>query len=445
MSILLVVIHHTMLRIPLQNTCLAAVLPKRLLEALGYNGYEAVFVFFVVSGFLITTNALRRGPSLGRIGMRSFYARRLARIAPCLLVLVAVLSLLTRLRVPNFTILRPDQSLGRAVLSALGMHLNWYEGHTGYLPAGWDVLWSLSIEELFYLGFPLACLLARRRLTPPVVPLCLLALSLPLTRGALAGNEIWQEKAYLPGMAAIATGVLAALYAGRTGRPGTGWMVQMMGCAGTACLLAVLILEDLIWPVLGQATMLILTGGTALLLLAFHWRWLETWTARGTAWVRSCGRLSYEIYLSHIFVLFLCWRRSTAPVATCTSPGCGSSRPSACLGAWAGWSIAFSPRRPTGGYGAISSSRRVRRIRSQRRSGCHDNRACSRWSCLRALFLGCEAATLVCKHMPCSGLHGSSFSTYAPPRRAAHHHPIQPRCPTARPAGPWRTQPGQHH
>ncbi len=50
--------------------------------------------------------------------------------------------------------------------------------------------------------------------------------------------------------------------------------------------------------------MLILTGGTALLLLAFHWRWLEVRTARGTAWVRSCGRLSYEIYLSHVFALF---------------------------------------------------------------------------------------------------------------------------------------------
>ncbi len=303
LSILLVVTHHTMLRIPLQNTGLTAVLPKRLLEMLGYNGYEAVFVFFVVSGFLITTNAFRRWTSLGQIGMRSFYGRRFARIAPCLLVLVVALSLLALLRVPDFTILRPDQSLGRAVLSALGMHLNWYEGHTGYLPAGWDVLWSLSIEELFYLGFPFACLLARRRLAPLVVPLCLLALSLPLTHGALAGNEIWQEKAHLPGMAAIATGVLAGLWARRR-QPTSIQTVSVLGCLGVVCLLVILFFEDLIWPVLGEATMLILTGSTALLLLAFHWRWLEAWTAKGTAWIRSCGRLSYEIYLSHVFVLF---------------------------------------------------------------------------------------------------------------------------------------------
>ncbi len=192
-SILLVVIHHTMLRIPLQKTSLAAIFSERLLGVLGYNGYEAVFVFFVISGFLITSNTLRRWPSLGRIETRGFYARRLARIAPCLLVLVAILSLFDLLRVPDFIILCPDQSVGYAIFSALSVHLNWYEGHTGYLPAGWDVLWSLSVEELFYLCFPLICLLARRHMIMLVAPLCLLALSLPLTRGILAGNEIWQE------------------------------------------------------------------------------------------------------------------------------------------------------------------------------------------------------------------------------------------------------------
>ena len=51
---------------------------------------------------------------------------------------------------------------------------------TGYLPGNWDVLWSLSIEELFYLGFPLICLLTRK--TWVLLPmLVLLALSMPLT------------------------------------------------------------------------------------------------------------------------------------------------------------------------------------------------------------------------------------------------------------------------
>ena len=134
LSILLVMIHHTWLRIPLQKTGLVAVVPKRILLALGTNGYEAVFVFFVLSGFLIAGNALRRWPSLGGIDRRAFYARRFARIAPCLALLVAVLSLCDLARVPEFAIDPARQSLGRAVLSVLTLHLNWYEGRMGYLP-----------------------------------------------------------------------------------------------------------------------------------------------------------------------------------------------------------------------------------------------------------------------------------------------------------------------
>lgn len=106
------------------------------------------------------------------------------------------------------------QSLARALLAVAGLHLNWYEGMTGCLPANWDVLWSLSIEEVFYLAFPVVCLLpgAGRWLLPLAM---LFALSLPWSHAALDGNEIWQEKAYLPGMSAIATGVIAALLAQR--------------------------------------------------------------------------------------------------------------------------------------------------------------------------------------------------------------------------------------
>ena len=304
LAIVLVVFNHLGLRIPLKQTALADVLPAWLLGRLNYNGYEAVFVFFVISGFLIAGNALRRWGSLERIDVRAFYARRFARIVPCLLALVAVLSVLHLAGVRDYTIIHANQSLPRAILAALGLHLNWYEGRTGYLPGNWDVLWSLSIEEVFYIGFPIVCLLTRRRVV--LLPmLALLALSMPWTHAALRGNEIWQEKAYLPGMSAIALGVLGAVLASRWPAPPrrTGILLGWLGAVGLA---AVMLDGAALWHLLHDGYLLVLASSTLCLLLASQQRQLRgNWRpVHGWGWLRSWGRLSYEIYLSHMFVVF---------------------------------------------------------------------------------------------------------------------------------------------
>lgn len=304
LSILLVVMHHIGLRIPLKKTAFAAFLPKRLLDALNYNGYESVFVFFVISGFLIASQALRRWNRLDRIDFKAFYARRFARIVPCLLLLVVVLSVLHLIGFEDYLIVHAKQSLPRALLAAIGLHLNWYEGHTGYLPGNWDVLWSLSIEEVFYIGFPIACVLARSAwlLVPMLV---VLALSLPITHAALASNEIWQEKAYLPGMAAIAAGVLGALIAARVDSPPR-WVVTTLCVSGAVGLACILLIEDILWPVLKDGCLLLLTLSVMCLVVGLHWRdgVVKRRPLPGLAWLRSFGRLSYEIYLTHMFVVF---------------------------------------------------------------------------------------------------------------------------------------------
>lgn len=300
LSILLVVLHHIGLRLPLKASALGGVVPKRILSALNWNGYEAVFVFFVVSGYLIASHSLRRWGRLAAIDLRAFWLRRAARILPCLALLVVVLAALHALGAADYAIRRDGQSLGRAVVAVFGLHLNWYEGRTGYLPGGWDVLWSLSIEEVFYLGFPLCCLVLRDARVLAIA-LVVLALSLPATRAALEGNEIWQEKAYLPGMAAIATGILAALAAARWPLRTASRSRVLVG-VGAFGLCSVLLFEDVLWSWLGNGTMLVLTMSSALLLVG-----LDRPPARGlrgTGWLQSFGRLSYEIYLGHMFVVF---------------------------------------------------------------------------------------------------------------------------------------------
>ena len=302
-SILLVVIHHIAIRMPLTHTPLAMVLPGWLIGAIDARGYEAVFIFFVISGFLITGMSLQRWGNLGQIGVGGFYARRFARIAPLLLGLVLVLGALHLLGVPNYVIHQSNQSLAGATWAALGLHLNWYEGHTNWLPGGWDVLWSLSIEETFYLAFPIIALLTRR-LWVLLPLLILLALSLPFSRDALAGNPIWQEKAYLPVMAGIAMGMIGALVAAKFVPPHriTASLLRTLGALGVA---GTLIFEGYLWPTLGNAMFLLLTFSTMCLLIGLQWEGAGgSRPRRGLGWLRSMGSHSYEIYLTHMFVVF---------------------------------------------------------------------------------------------------------------------------------------------
>jgi peptidoglycan/LPS O-acetylase OafA/YrhL len=214
LSVLLVTLHHIHLRFWLNDYDVDGVLPKTLNQVLFWSGYYAVITFFVISGFLITGLSIRRWGQLGLIHVGRFYRMRAARILPCLLLLLLVLSALHLAGAPEFTI-RPERaSLGQALWSALTFRINWLEGHHGYLPGDWDVLWSLSVEETFYLMFPLLCLLLRREglLLLPLV--CLLILG-PVDRTVFADQDPWGQYAYLSCMDGIAFGCLAALTASR--------------------------------------------------------------------------------------------------------------------------------------------------------------------------------------------------------------------------------------
>jgi peptidoglycan/LPS O-acetylase OafA/YrhL len=304
LSILLVLLNHIGLRIRLTQGVLGAHLPREFLNDLNFNGSEAVYIFFVISGFLITSNALMRWGSLGAIELRGFYVRRASRILPLLVTLVALLALLDLADVGGFVINKPGQSLGGAVGSAFGLCLNWYEAKTGYLPANWDVLWSLSIEEIFYLAFPLICLILRKSWLVATA-MALLALSLPISLALIGNNPMWREKAYLPGMAGIAMGVFGALAAKHL-RPRRRRLLLPFYVVGAAGLVAVLGFEDELWHWFGNGTILLLTFSALCLVLAFHWSGVAGGTGRrmiGLSWMCSFGRLSYEIYLTHMFVV----------------------------------------------------------------------------------------------------------------------------------------------
>lgn len=119
---------------------------------LGDLGHLGVLVFFVISGFLITSILMAERAKTGTISLKQFYLRRVLRIFPAFYVLLLALAVAAWL---GWIDLR-----GHDFLFASTYTVNYYPHHP------WQIghLWSLSIEEQFYLLWPLALLvLAERR------------------------------------------------------------------------------------------------------------------------------------------------------------------------------------------------------------------------------------------------------------------------------------------
>src|SRR6185437_10750635 len=281
------------------------------------GGYVGVDVFFVISGFLITGLLVRELEGTGTISLRGFYARRAKRLLPLsavLLVTVGVLSLIL------LSPLRNTEVAGDIVSSALYV-ANWHFAaqSVDYFAQGLEPspvlhLWSLAIEEQFYLVWPglmLAVTWFWRRRGKSVRPVLWVALALILAGSLIYGVFLTDDKpafAYfdtfarawelalgaalalagavrLPKLSALAlgwVGVAAIVYASFTFTAETSF-------PGTAALI----------PTLGAAALIL--SGTALVETARG----VTGFRFGAGWilalppVRYVGRISYSWYLWH--------------------------------------------------------------------------------------------------------------------------------------------------
>ncbi len=127
------------------------------------SGFIGVDVFFVISGYLIGTIVMD-SCAAGTLSLREFYARRIRRIFPALLVVLPSCFAL------GWLLLVPEDymRLGIYIAAGAGFSSNFVSLHeNGYFDYGADSkpllhLWSLGIEEQFYLLFPVAIMLAKR-------------------------------------------------------------------------------------------------------------------------------------------------------------------------------------------------------------------------------------------------------------------------------------------
>jgi peptidoglycan/LPS O-acetylase OafA/YrhL len=287
------------------------------------GGYVGVDVFFVISGFLITGLLVRELEGTGTISLRGFYARRAKRLLPLSAVLLATVGVLSMILLSP---LRNTEVAGDIIASALYV-ANWHFAaqSVDYFAQGLEPspvlhLWSLAIEEQFYVVWPglmLAVTWFWRRRGHSIRPALWVALIAILVGSLVYGIVLTDDKpafAYfstfarawelglgaalallgtmkMPRMAAAAlgwTGVAAIVYAsfaftGDTTFPGTAALVPTLGSAAL---------------ILSGTALAATAGGVVGLKAGAGW-------ALSLAPVRYVGRISYSWYLWHWpFIIF---------------------------------------------------------------------------------------------------------------------------------------------
>jgi peptidoglycan/LPS O-acetylase OafA/YrhL len=281
------------------------------------GGYVGVDVFFVISGFLITSLLVRELEGTGTISLRGFYARRAKRLLPLSAVLLATVGVLSMIFLSP---LRNTEVAGDIIASALYV-ANWHFAaqSVDYFAQGLEPspvlhLWSLAIEEQFYVVWPglmLAVTWFWRRRGRSIRPALWVALIAILVGSLIYGIVLTNDKpafAYfstfarawelglgaalallgtvkMPRMAAAAlgwAGVAAIVYAsfvftGETTFPGTAALVPTLGAAAL---------------ILSGTALAATPRGVTGLKAGAGW-------ALSFAPVRYVGRISYSWYLWH--------------------------------------------------------------------------------------------------------------------------------------------------
>lgn len=303
-AISVVLLLHFHLAYGLHKSAFAEWIPVPLLKMLLINGNFGVTIFFVISGFLITSATLQRYGTLAAIDWRTFYVQRAARIWPPLLLALAIIVSLGCLGLSQFANTDGDHHLPASFFwLAAGSVLTFWHNvlmqQVGWFNYALNVYWSLSVEEVFYLAFPMLCLLLKRERWLIAVWMILMALG-PYYRSLHADDELFFECGYLACFDAIAMGCIAAIIAKRTdwGRY-LGNLVQMLlALLLVACYLRGIYGHEVWGFSLVAMVVAILLIGVSQHAASLPARW--NLLSRGVAWL---GAHSYELYLFHIIVL----------------------------------------------------------------------------------------------------------------------------------------------
>ena len=292
----------------LRGVAVGLVIAYHAFPAVRTGGFVGVDVFFVISGYLIT-QLVAIGLQAGTFSLAVFYQRRVRRIAPALLVVLAACSSFGWL-----TLLPGElQELGRSLSWSAAFLANmFFAGTGGYFTRAAELnpllhLWSLGVEEQFYLTWPVLLLVAARRgvmlSVLGAVIMSSLAISVwggwyqPTLHFYLPASRAWELAAggmlaawQLSAPARFVSGAPSDSFVARSGARVSSLLGLALIVAGGVCWTADEAVPG-VWSVIPTAGALLVIGAGPLPPLN---RWLL-----GSRLLTFVGRLSYPLYLWH--------------------------------------------------------------------------------------------------------------------------------------------------
>ena len=289
------------------------------------GGFVGVDVFFVISGFLITSLLLREIDKTGTISIAGFYARRAVRLLPAAATVLLATLIAAWLWLPRTRLGEIAADAATAALNVINIRLA--QTGTDYLnaevpPSPLQHFWSLAVEEQFYLAWPLILLaiaLIGAKLSRPgkftaerhrhrgigrtiAITAFLLAAAVAsfwMSAAWTAGDPVWSYFGIHTRAWELAVGALIAVGASRLRAHAPAWAAALASWAGLALIVAAVFVldEHTVFP--GTAAMLPVAGSALVIAAGCVPHRFGAQTLLGIAPAQFIGKISYGLYLWH--------------------------------------------------------------------------------------------------------------------------------------------------
>jgi peptidoglycan/LPS O-acetylase OafA/YrhL len=301
-SIVMVMLLHYSLTYRLHASPLNEWLSVQTLRTIFFNGNYGVSVFFVISGFLITSNILRRYGSLAETKVAHFYKLRFFRLYPSVVLALVIITGFGVAGMSNFANANKHVDFGNgffviANLSVLTFWHNILMEYVGYFNYAMNIYWSLSVEEVFYVLYPLVLVIARRRWQLALLAIVGIAVA-PAYRWLHSDNELFFMYGNLACVDMLIYGCAAAIAASRVT-----WPVSLRRALATLAFVAMcwVYMQGIAGNEAFGATLMGIAA--AIYLVAVFRLPAGVFVRRVGGPLAWFGSHSYELYLFHIVVL----------------------------------------------------------------------------------------------------------------------------------------------